>query len=64
MKDKSEKLVIKTAEYKKLEEIAQNMEKDKSSFLSRMNQNELELSEARNKLKQLEKENKTLMREN
>ncbi len=40
------------------------MEKDKSSFLSRMNQNELELSEARNKLKQLEKENKTLMREN
>jgi chromosome segregation ATPase len=55
---------VKTAEYKKLEEIAGQFEKDKDNLIQKFNQTDLELSEARNKLKQLEKENKNLMREN
>lgn len=64
MKEKSEKLAVKIAEYKKLEEIAGQFEKDKENLIQKFNQTDLELSEARNKLKQLEKENKNLMREN
>lgn len=55
---------MKIAEYKKLEEIASQFEKDKHNLIQKFNQTDLELSEARNKLRQLEKENKSLMREN
>ena len=33
LKDKQEKLAVKTAEYKKLEEIAGQMEKDKENLI-------------------------------
>jgi len=51
LKDKSEKYALKIAEYKKLEDIASDFEKDNKNLISRFNQTELELSEARNKLK-------------
>ena len=52
------------ADYKKLEEIATQLEREKSAIIQKANQSELDLSETRSKLKQLEKENKNFKREN
>ncbi len=52
------------ADYKKLEEIATQLEREKSAIIQKANQSDLDLSETRSKLKQLEKENKNFKREN
>jgi chromosome segregation ATPase len=64
LKTKSDHLIESKDQFNKMKEFAKQWEREKNALIEKANQSDLELSEARNKLKQLEKESKDINREN
>lgn len=61
---KSLDLNKQSADYKKLEEMAFQLEREKNALIQKANSSDIDLTETRNKLRMLEKENKAFKREN